>query len=123
MRADVEILIDCKVNPSEDPGKLIEAIKNIFPEAELEVGESEISGRSSNFETLTEKIRKQRIRDTVRAQLLRSLRRTGGIEFCLNKQVAFVGAVNFADEGVILGGIKVRVRTDDPETAIKELTT
>jgi predicted RNA binding protein with dsRBD fold (UPF0201 family) len=119
---DIEILIECKVNPSEDAEKLVLAIKNIFPNAVLEMQGTEMSGRAHGLETLTEKIRKQRIRNTVRAHLIRSLRRVGEIEFYLNKQVAFVGAVNLANEEVILGGIRVRVRASDPEAAIKELT-
>lgn len=118
----VEVLINCRVNPSEDADKIMVAIRNIFPDAELEVKEGEVSGRTGSVRTFSEKLMRQRIRNAAKAHLRKRTSRSGDIVFYLNKQVAFVGAVNFVDKDVILGGIEVTFRTDDPEGLIESLT-
>jgi len=116
-----EIVITCRVNPSEDTNKLVKAILNIFPEAEIIIKDSEVSGKTNLLETLKEKMRNQKIRSAARAHLQRCV--TGGeVIFYLNKQVALAGGVNFADRDIILGGIEVRIRTNNPEELIAYLT-
>jgi predicted RNA binding protein with dsRBD fold (UPF0201 family) len=117
-----EVLIECRVNPSEDAEKVVAAIRNIFPDAVLDAEGERVSGRALDTVTFSEMVRKQRIRDAARAHMMKSVRSKGWIEFYLNKQAAFVGAVNFVREDVILGGIRVRILSTEPETMVKALT-
>ena len=49
MNQKTTIQIFCQINPSEDPEKVKSAINNIFPEIELEISDTEISGKTNNF--------------------------------------------------------------------------
>ena len=51
MNQKTTIQIFCAINPSEDPDKIKTAVNNIFPEIELDVSETEISGKTNNFST------------------------------------------------------------------------
>ena len=53
MNQKTTIQIFCAINPSEDPDKIKTAVNNIFPEIELDVSETEISGKTNNFSTLS----------------------------------------------------------------------
>ncbi len=113
----VEVRISCKVNPSEDPEKVRAAVLSIFPDAELELGEDGFSGRAGSLDAFGRRIRSQRILDAARSVLLRNLRgdRTS---MSLNKQVATVGKVSFADRNPVLGAIEVTVEGEDLEAYI-----
>jgi predicted RNA binding protein with dsRBD fold (UPF0201 family) len=101
----VNLAIRALVKPTEDADRIMKAIQNIFPDAELEVVGNEVSGTASSLERFGELLRSQKIRDAARGVLLRSI--SGNeIRFLLNKQVAFMGKVNFDSEGP-LGNIEV----------------
>ncbi len=113
------------VSAAVHPTELIEnveiAIKNIFPDALLQLekdGVCKLVGKAS-LQRLQELLKKQKIRDTARMELFKS--RVGDrIEFILNKQVAYIGKVNFG--GGSLGGIYVSIETEDAERLIDWLT-
>ena len=90
----VQIL--CPVNPSEDPEKVRSAIVSLFPDAELELGENGFLGTAPSLDSFGRLIRRQRILDAARAVLIANMRgrRT---RMSLNKQVATVGKISFAD--------------------------
>ena len=54
MNQKTTIQVFCTINPSEDPDKIKTAVNNIFPEIELDVSETEISGKTNNFSTLSQ---------------------------------------------------------------------
>ena len=106
------VTISCPVNPSEDPEKVRSAILAIFPDAELELGDSGFEGAVPSLDSFGKLIRRQRILDAARAVLISNMRgrRT---RMSLNKQVATVGKLSFADRNPVLGAIEVSVEDDD----------
>ena len=111
------IEITCPVYPSEDPEKVRTAILKVFPDAELEQKEDEITGKSESLDRFSKQIRKQKILDTTRSVLIHG-KRGDRTRFFLNKQVAFVGKISFCEERTILGTIKVVIIDDDIEDLI-----
>ncbi len=110
---NVEIEIRTKVHPTESEEKVVKAIKNIFPDAEIEIREDgEVYGRAYSLERFRELLRRQRILDTARSEILK--RRDGNeITLYLNKQTATVSRINFCDEDAILSPIKVTFRLNN----------
>lgn len=121
-RIDVEVV--APVYPTEDSDRVAEAIRNLFPMADVEDGDGEVLATSHSVERFAELVAEQRIRQTARTQLLEGL--TGDtLTFRLRKQAATVGVVNFAlDEPGELGDLTVSIRIDypDPEQFIELLT-
>ena len=54
MNQKTTIQILCAINPSEDPEKIKTAVNYIVPERELDVSETESSGKTNNFSTLSQ---------------------------------------------------------------------
>ena len=106
----VQIL--CPVNPSEDPEKVRSAIVFLFPDAELELGENGFLGTAPSLDSFGRLIRRQRILDAARAVLIANMR-GHKTRMSLNKQVATVGKISFADRNPVLGAIEVSVEDDD----------
>ena len=112
----VLVTIGCPVNPSEDPDKVAAAVINIFPDAELELADGILRGTAS-LDHFSKQIRKQKILDATRGVMLKNMR--GNRTWVnLNKQVATVGKVSFADKNPILGAIEVCIEDDDIESLI-----
>lgn len=109
--------VDCPVYPSESDEKVETAIRNIFPDIYLERNDQGFTGRTDSLEKFKMQIRRQKILDTTRSILLRNStdKRT---KMHLNKQVAFVGKITFADESIILGTIEVIIEDEDIEALI-----
>ncbi|MBO8179716.1 MAG: flagellar hook-basal body complex protein FliE [Archaeoglobus sp.] len=110
---NVEIEIRTKVHPTEGEEKVVKAIKNIFPDAEIEIREDgEVYGRAYSLERFRELLRRQRILDTARSEILK--RRDGNeVTLYLNKQTATVSRINFCDEDAVLSPIKVTFRLNN----------
>ncbi|MFA5451992.1 MAG: RNA-binding domain-containing protein [Candidatus Methanomethylophilaceae archaeon] len=118
----LSVKLYCPVYPSEDPEKVKTAILKIFPDAVLEVSESEIKGTTDNLNKFARQIRKQEILDTTRALLLKGMRgNTDRTLIRLNKQVAFMGLISFSEERTILGTIKVIIEDDELEALIQNV--
>lgn len=111
-----DIELNAPVYPSEDPEKIISAMKRIFPDAELENTGDEIQGVAHSMEKFSKQIRKEKILDTTRSMMIRG-KRGNVTRFFLNKQVATVGKVSFTEEKTILGSIRV-VITDEELVAL-----
>jgi len=115
----VTVRLWCPVFPSEDPEKVKNAILRIFPSTELMETEKGFEGDADlkNFSSL---IRKQKILDSTRNMMFKGAR-DGKITIRLNKQVATVGKVSFAEPRSILGALEVTILCDDPEVLIDEV--
>lgn len=110
------VTITCPVNPSEDPEKVRAAIMSIFPDAELELGDRGFKGTGS-LDKFSKIIRRQKILDATRGVMLKNMR---GCKTWvnLNKQVATVGKVSFAESRPILGAIEVCIEDESLEMLI-----
>ena len=116
----VDVTIRTRCYPTEDREKVARAITNVFPDADIQ-GEDPMVARSHSLETFCELLKRQRIRDAARAVLRRGSRR-GSASFVLNKQVASVGKISFAEESHALGDIEVTVPIEDIQELIDSLT-
>ncbi len=114
------IEISCPIYPSEDPEKVREAILKVFPDADLEMSEDDITGTAGSIERFSKQIRKQKILDTTRSVLIHG-KRGDRTRFFLNKQVAFVGKISFCEEKTILGTIKVVITDDNLDDLIDKV--
>jgi predicted RNA binding protein with dsRBD fold (UPF0201 family) len=117
----MEVLIRAKVKPTEDKYKVKKAILNIFPKAELNFVEEDNEfgkweGRAKSVEKLKELLRSQAILDAARMVLEKGMTENA-TRFYLNKQAAYVGAVNFDID--THGGIFVKIIADDSEDIMK----
>ncbi len=102
----VEVEIETKVYPTEDVDKVAQAVKNLFPDAEIIVEGGNLKARAWDLRKFRYLLRRQRILDTARTELLKGM--SGNeITILLNKQTAYVSKVNFADEDAILSPIRV----------------
>ena len=104
--------ISCPVNPSEDPEKVRSAILSIFPDAVLEEDGGGFRGTAPGLDRFSQLIRRQKILDATRAILITGVR-GNRTRMLLNKQVATVGKVSFADRRPVLGAIEVFIEDDD----------
>ena len=110
------VRVETPIHPTENPEKVIRALRNLFPDLRIEATEHRIIGTTENLDRLRELIRNQRIRDTARRQLVAG-RRENRTTVSLSKQAAFVGVVNFAASSP-LGDIAVEIEADDLDAAI-----
>jgi hypothetical protein len=127
--AEVTIHAEAEINPTEDEEKIKSAVCNVLgnvsvtvtPEGKNRVLTAEASGQNSLFK-FRNLLRTDRIRDAARKALFRSIR-GNVISFCLNKQVAYVGHVNFSEETAEspLGPIRVTITSENPRQLIEWL--
>lgn len=114
MIRSVEVQITAPVYDTEVTDRVIDAIENLFPTAEIERQPGEIQANAHSLEHFSELLHRQEILDTAREQF-RAGRVGDTFSFDLKKQAAFEGVVNFAvgspDE---LGDLHVRVRVENP---------
>ena len=126
MNQKTTIQIFCSINPSEDPEKIKTAINNIFPDVELEISDTEISGKTNNFSVLSQ-ISKSIHEKNVKNTYQRILKKNNDGEstwFYLNKQAAFVNTVALCSEAneSSLGPIKIILRSNNIEQVIDSVT-
>ena len=126
MNQKTTIQIFCSINPSEDPDKVKIAVNNIFPDVELEISDTEISGKTNNFSVLSQ-ISKSIHEKNVKNTYQRILKKNNDGEstwFYLNKQAAFVNTVALCSEAneSSLGPIKIILRSNNIEQVIDSVT-
>jgi len=105
----VEVEIETIVHPTEDEEKVVKAVKNLFPDANIRLDGGKLYAVSQNLSKLRELLRKQKILDTARTELLKN-RLGSETTVYLNKQTAVVSRINFADEDAILSPLRVTFR-------------
>ncbi len=105
--------------PTENLDMVMRSMLNIFPDLQIEVADEELVGTSGSVDNLEELLRKQKIRSAARTVFRRSVE-GDKLRFRLNKQVACVGKVNFAESSP-LGDIEVTIEDDDIEGLIDRI--
>ncbi|MEM2934404.1 MAG: RNA-binding domain-containing protein [Halobacteria archaeon] len=121
----INLTISTPIYPTESQDKVEAAIKKLFPNIELQVEKGSgtakhLTGSTIGIESLKkmhELLRKQRILDTARSTFLKN-KRGNAIEFELNKQVAYIGKINFVEEAMALGSIHVKIEAGEIDQLI-----
>lgn len=109
---NVEIEIETDIYPTESEEKVIKAIKNIFPDAEVSISNGRVVAKAKSLERFRELLRMQRILDTARTEILKG-RRGSEVVVYLNKQTATVSRINFCDADAILSPLRITFRLNN----------
>ena len=115
-----EMTVKTPLNPTEDVDKVVQALSNLFDYDELEIGEDyiQVTGDEDSLLKLKESLENRKIRNSARKILLKGAH-DRVIFFKLNKQTAYSGVVNFAEDNISpLGEIKVKIETNNIESFI-----
>ncbi len=121
----LDIRIECQVYPSEDPAKVVRAVKNVVSNCSPELLDGRVRVASKNPEvliTIYEQIRSRRVMGVFRKVLLRNMI-ANTTWFYLNKQAAFVGTVSICEEESEspLGPIKITIMSNELESVMNWL--
>jgi hypothetical protein len=110
----VSVEIVAPVRDTELPDRVVDAVTNLFPNADAEREAGRVVAETHSMERLSERLHEQEILDSARREFFRRAD-DDGFSFALKKQAAFKGVVNFSvgnpDE---LGDIEVHVRVRSP---------
>ena len=111
----VDVQITAPVNDTEVTDRVADAVRNLFPGADVEHQHGELVATAHDMEHFSECLHRQEILDTARGIFFDN-RRGESFSFRLKKGAALHGLVNFAveDPGE-LGALSVRVRVSDPD--------
>jgi predicted RNA binding protein with dsRBD fold (UPF0201 family) len=115
----VEGTVRTAVNPTESREKVVEAVRNVLGDIELEQSERGglvvLVGRLNRIEDLAplrDAFARMRIRDAARSLFTR-IAQEGLLSFGLNKQAAYAGHASFYSSGESpLGPIQVTIKGD-----------
>lgn len=113
--------IGVEIKGTEDPGRVTQAVLNLFPDAQVEIHGNQLTASTENIDEFRALLEKQRIRDTARDQLLKGVH-DSKIMFRVNKQAAYLKKINFSVVNHPLGDIMVDVQCDNPMELIEYLT-
>jgi predicted RNA binding protein with dsRBD fold (UPF0201 family) len=121
----LDIRIECEVYPSEDPEKVIKAVRNVTSNCSPELIDSKVRVVTKNPEALSiiyEQVRSRRVMGVFRKTLLNNMI-ANSTWFYLNKQAAYAGMVSICEEESEspLGPIKVVIRSNQLESVINWL--
>lgn len=123
MIQQIEVTVRTPLNPTEVTDRVVQAILNVFPTAEIEVHDDQVVGTAHSLARLSELLHQREILDTARTVFHDNLR-PNGFSFSIKKQPAHEGVVTFAvGEPGELGEIDVDVRVIEPtpEAVIDEI--
>ncbi len=119
--------IEAPLNPTEDPEKVLHAIRNLFPKcaptiARTDERHAKFEGsvaRLEDLDNLKSLLRQEAIRDAARKLLFKGVSGSS-IVVHLNKQVAFAGKASFCEryDESPLGPITLTITTENPEQLI-----
>jgi predicted RNA binding protein with dsRBD fold (UPF0201 family) len=112
-RIDVRVI--APVRDTEVTDRVVDAVANLFPNAEIGQEPGQVVGETHSMEAFSERLHEQEILDTARREFF-GRADENGFAFALKKQAAFQGVINFAvgnpDE---LGDIEVQVTVHEPD--------
>jgi len=111
----IDVEITTPLYPTEVRDPVEDAIRELFPGADIEDHHGELIAEAHSMERFAERLDEQNITPTAREVFLEG-REGDTFSFALKKAAAFEGVVNFAvgnpDE---LGDLHVRVRVEEPD--------
>jgi len=111
----VDVRVTAPVNETEVPDRVAVAVAELFPEAEVEVGDDRIEATTHTLEHFAERLREQRILDTARSVFF-DRRTADGFAFEVKKQAARHDVVNFSvGNPAELGDLRVTVAVEEPD--------
>lgn len=111
----IEARIFAPVEDTEVTDRVVDAVQNVFPTAELRTTEDGIAGTTHSLSSLSEHLHRREILDTARSEFYNN-RRQDGFTFSLKKQPAFVDVVTFSvGNPSELGEIEVDVHVIEPD--------
>jgi predicted RNA binding protein with dsRBD fold (UPF0201 family) len=123
---EVTVRVETVVNFTESEEKVRIALENVFgrlpivaePSHNGNILVAEMKGRE-NLVRFRNLLRNERIRDSARRVFLKGIE-GNAVDFCLNKQVAFVGHVSFSEETSEspLDPIKVIITCENPRELV-----
>lgn len=126
----MKIRVEAEVYPTESSGKVIQAVKNLFPSIEfilqskenLQIVVGEGTGLES-LENLKNMFKSRKIRAAVRS-ILKHSKLDSRLVFYMNKQAAYVKQASFTEPFTEspLPPIKVEIEADDIDKVIEWLT-
>jgi hypothetical protein len=110
----VDVRVLAPVRDTEVSDRVADAVRNLFPSADLTHEAGQVVAESHSMERFSERLHEQEILDSARREFLRRAD-DEGFSFALKKQAAFKDVINFAvgnpDE---LGDIDVHVTVREP---------
>jgi predicted RNA binding protein with dsRBD fold (UPF0201 family)/cytidylate kinase len=102
----VDVEIETRIHPTEDEEKVINAIKNLFPDSEIKIERERVVAKARDLRKFKELLKRQKILDTARTEFVKG-KRNGEITVYLNKQTATVSRINFCEEKAVLSPLRV----------------
>jgi predicted RNA binding protein with dsRBD fold (UPF0201 family) len=125
--SEVLIRAETPLNPTEDPEKVLRAIRNLLPNCTPAITRADerhakLEGSVTSLEDLNNiksLLRQEAIRDAARKILFKSISGSSIIVH-LNKQAAFAGKVSFCEryDESPLGPITLTITTGNPEQLV-----
>lgn len=120
--ARLEVRAECRVYPSEDPVRVITAVKNVITNSEPLAIDNKVVATAKDATALRkiyEQARSRQVTGVLERMLLYNMV-AGSTWFYLNKQAAYGGIVSLCEEEVEspLGPIKVTIRSSELESVI-----
>lgn len=111
----MRVTVSTPVRPTEDPARVEEAVRRLFPDLEGAHQGGRYAGATASLAAFRRRVWELRIIDTVRGQVLHGTpsgaqRRT---RFRLAKQAALAGKVSFPPTPHPLGDLEVTVELED----------
>ncbi|KXB02721.1 hypothetical protein AKJ45_00070 [candidate division MSBL1 archaeon SCGC-AAA261F19] len=119
----MRIEVRAKVHHTEDPDKIKDVIRKIFPNMNIGLEEDSVMGRNSSLDSLEQlknKLRLQAIRDSARSVMLEG-RKNNSLSFMLNRQAATVGKISFSNGETALGPIIVTIESENLDRVVDYL--
>ena len=111
----IDVWIEAPVNDTEVTDRVADAVRNVFPESDLEFRDGRLIAETHTLDPFSDVLHDQEILDTARRVFFETAD-DDGFEFAIKKQPAFEGVVTFAvgapDE---LGDIEVAVTVREPD--------
>jgi uncharacterized protein len=124
----VSLELRAGVSPSEDPEKVLKAMRNVIGVGEAQVVRNAdsiviISKSRKSLERMRDQLRDRRVRGAAR-RLILTRSEGGSATIMLNRQAAFEGVIALCDNEVEspLGPIYLRLESDDIEGLTEWLT-
>ncbi len=116
----LDISIAASIKPTEDSDSVVQAIKNMFPDADIIIKGEMALGTAEEIDHLVQRIMEQKIRDSAR-NFIHHSQTDGGFRFMLNKQAALMDRVNFVEEQRPLGDLVVEIAAEEPDSILQML--